>query len=400
LTTKTRNIRFSPRVENIQVSPTLQVLNRATELIASGVDIVDFGPGEPDFRTPVCAAEAGKRAIDEGFTRYTNASGTNELREAIGRHYAGRYNIELDRRNVIVGTGGKQELFNAMLALVDEGDEVIIPSPYWVSFPDQVTFAGGVPVFVDALTEAHFRPTFSLIERAVSPKTRGVILNSPCNPTGAVIREEELEKIIRFCADNDLFLIFDETYEFFVYGEEKHVSAAKYLAEFPETIIIVNSFSKTYAMTGWRLGFAIAHPDTIAAFGKIQSHSTTNPSSISQYAALEALRSGGPEVQKMYDAYVERRAWLVPALNNIPDLTCDTPDGAFYVFPNVSGFYGRGEVRDSTTLARYLLDQARVAVVPGCAFGADQYVRLSYATSLENIEKGVARIAEALGALR
>lgn len=399
MTTETKRIRFAARVDSIQVSPTLQVLNRAQELIASGVDIIDFGPGEPDFQTPECAATAGKQAIDRGFTKYTNASGTNELRDALAGHYASRYGVKLDRRNVIVGTGGKQELFNTMLALVDEGDEVIIPSPYWVSFPDQVLFAGGRPVFVDTLTEEHFRPTFRLIERAVTERTRGVILNSPANPTGAVIREEELDRIVRFCAANGLFLIFDETYEFFVYGGVRHVSAAKYLDEFPETVIIVNSFSKTYAMTGWRLGWAVAHPEIVAALGKIQSHSTTNPSSISQYAAVEALRSGAAEVKKMYEAYVERREWLVPAINAIPGLVCDAPDGAFYVFPRASAFYGRGRVHDSSSLCRYLLDEARVAVVPGCAFGSDEFIRLSYATSMENIQEGVVRIAEALARL-
>ena len=396
---KTRPIRFTTRVRSIQPSPTLQVLNRANELIAQGVDIVDFGPGEPDFQTPASVAEAGKRAIDRGNTKYTNASGTNELRDAIAQHYAERYGVSVKRSQVVAGTGGKQELFNTILALVDDGDEVIIPSPYWVSFPDQVTFAGGAPVFVPTRPEDGFRPTLSIIERAVTPLTRGVILNSPCNPTGAVITERELRNIVEFCAERALFLIFDETYEFFVYDGAKHVSAASYLDEFPETIIIINSMSKTYAMTGWRLGFAIAHPEIISAISKIQSHSTSNPCSISQYAAVEALRHASKEVQAMYEAYCERRAFLVPALNQIADLTCANPDGAFYVFPRASSFYGRNGIDDSNSLCRYLLEEARVAVVPGCAFGADEFIRLSYATSLDRIKEGVGRMREALARL-
>jgi aspartate aminotransferase len=393
------NLRLTRRVAEIQVSQTLAVLNKASELIARGVDVVDFGPGEPDFATPKAVAEAGKRAIDQGFTKYTNASGTKALRDAIAGRYNRRYGTKLAQANVIAGNGGKQELFNLMLSLVGEGDEVIIPSPYWVSFPDQVSFAGGRPIFAETQKENLFRPTLANIEAVATERTRGVILNSPCNPTGAVITERELAKIVEWCASREIFLVFDETYEFFVYDGNEHASAARWIEQFPETVIIVNSMSKTFAMTGWRLGWAVAHPDIIDALGKIQSHSTSNPSSIAQAAALEAINAPDSMVQPMYDAYRERRAWLVPAINSIEGFCCADPDGAFYVFPEVKEFFGRGPVRDSQSFATYLLDEARVAVVPGSAFGADDYVRISYATSMERIREGVARMKDALGRL-
>jgi aspartate aminotransferase len=391
-------IRFSDRVTAMQESPTLAVLNRATALIAQGIDVVDFGPGEPDFATPRSVGEAGKRAIDAGYTKYTNASGLKAVREAIAARYNKRYGLQLKVENVIAGTGGKQELFNVMMALLAPGDEVIIPSPYWVSFPDQVEFAGGKAVFAKTSVDDRFRPTMSAITAVATERTRGVILNSPHNPTGAVIRESELAKIVEWCASRDAFLLFDETYELFVYDGNEHASAAKWLEEYPETVIIVNSMSKTFAMTGWRLGYAIAHPQIISALGKIQGHSTSNPSTIAQHAALEALAGGVVEddVQRMYDAYRERRNWLVPALNDLPGTCCADPDGAFYVFPDISAHFGKAGITNSQTFADYLLDEARVAVVPGSGFGADAFVRISYATSMERLHEGVRRMDAAL----
>ncbi|HEV7921726.1 MAG TPA: pyridoxal phosphate-dependent aminotransferase [Thermoanaerobaculia bacterium] len=393
-------IRLTRRVTDIEVSPTLAVLNKANDLIAKGIDVVDFGPGEPDFQTPASIAAAGKRAIDQGFTKYTNALGTRSLRDAIASRYNRRYGTRLTNEHIIAGNGGKQELFNLMLALVDDGDEVIIPSPYWVSFPDQVAFAGGTPVFAATEASNHFRPRLAELEAVATERTRGVILNSPCNPTGAVIAESELARIVEWCVARDLFLVFDETYELFTYGENRHASAMRWFEEHPETIVVVNSMSKTFAMTGWRLGYAIGHPELIGALGKIQSHSTSNPSSIAQMAALEAL-SGNSEgdVRKMYEAYAARRAWLVPAINGIDGFCCADPDGAFYIFPDVSAFFGREGIRDSQTFATFLLDEARVAVVPGSAFGADHFVRISYATSMERLHEGVRRLREAVARL-
>jgi len=393
-------IRLTRRVSEMQVSPTLAVMNRALELKAQGVDVVDLGPGEPDFPTPQSVCAAGKRAIDDGLTKYTAGNGTKALRDALAARYNRRYGTSITAENVIAGTGGKQELFNVTLALVDEGDEVIIPAPYWVSFPDQVQFAGGTPVFARTDPQNEFRPTFADIQAAATERTRGVIINSPCNPTGAVIAEKELHRIVEWCASRDLFLMFDETYEFFVYDGAKHASAARWFDEYPETIVCINSMSKTFAMTGWRLGYAIAHKDVITAAGKIQSHSTSNPSSISQAAALEALGGGDDEVQRMWEAYRDRRAWLIPAINGIDGLCCAHPDGAFYIFPDVSAFFGRGGVRDSQTLTNYLLDEAQVAVIPGSAFGSDDHVRISYATSMERLQEGVRRIESALKKLR
>jgi aspartate aminotransferase len=394
--TAKQSMRLSRRVREIEISPTLAVLNRAQDLMSRGVDIVDFGPGEPDFPTPPSVAAAGKRAIDNGFTKYTNASGMKPLRDAIASRYGDRYGVKLTADHVIAGTGGKQELFNLILALVEEGDEVIIPSPYWVSFPDQVHFAGGTAVFARTETSEHFRPTLEAIEAVSSERTRGVIINSPCNPTGAVISESELRKTIEWCSERDAFLIFDETYEFFVYDGARHVSAMQWFEQHPETIVVVNSMSKTFAMTGWRLGYAVAHPDLIAAAGKIQSHSTSNPSSISQVAALEALNGDGSEVRRMYEAYCERRAFLVPAINRIDGFRCPDPDGAFYLFPEIAAFLGKGGIRDSQSFADFLLEEARVAVVPGGAFGADDHIRISYATSMERIREGVRRIEAAV----
>jgi aspartate aminotransferase len=389
------SVRLTRRVTGIRISPTIAVMNAAQELIGKGVDVVDFGAGEPDFPTPPSVAAAGKRAIDKGLTKYTSNAGTKALRDAIASKYQKQWGARVTAENIIAGTGGKQELFNVVLSLVEEGDEVIIPSPYWVSFPDQVQFAGGTPVF--AKTESpEFKPTFDAIAAVATERTRGVIINSPCNPSGAVIDPSELEKIVEWCSARDAFLLFDETYEFFVYHGAQHVSAMHWYNEHPETVIAVNSMSKTFAMTGWRLGFAVAHPNVIAAASKIQSHSTSNPSSISQAAALQALSGEAPEVQQMHDAYSERRSWLVPAINAVDGLFCSDPDGAFYIFPEVKSIYGKGKVRDSNTFAQYLLDEARVAVVPGIAFGSDDHVRISYATSMDRLHEGVRRIEAAL----
>ncbi len=395
-TTIKPSIRLTRRVLEIQISPTIAVMNRAQDLAARGVDVVDFGPGEPDFATPARVSRAGIRAIEQGYTKYTNALGLKALREGIATRYNSRYGTHIGVEHVIAGTGGKQELFNLILAMVDTGDEVIIPSPYWVSFPDQVQFAGGRPVFAPTDPKNRFRPTLASIASVATEHTRGVIVNSPHNPTGAVIEEAELGKIVEWCAARDIFLLFDETYEFFTYGDHRHASAIRWFDEYPETVAVVNSMSKTFAMTGWRLGYAVAHPTLINAVGKIQSHSTTNPSSISQAAAIEALGSDPSVVQAMHDAYSERRAFLVPALNAIDGFYCADPDGAFYLFPDVSAFFGRGDIHDSNAFATYLLDEARVAVVPGTAFGADGYVRISYATSMERLREGVARIERAV----
>lgn len=385
----------------MEPSSTLLMLERAKELAARGISVIDLGAGEPDFPTPARVCAAGKEALDRGLTKYTSVAGSPELRAAVADRYNRRYGTSLTPAHVIAGTGGKQELFNLVLALVEPGDEVIIPSPYWVSYRDQVSFAGGVPVHAPSLPENGFRPRADEIERVITDRTRGVIINSPSNPTGAVIEEAELRGIIELCVAHELFLIFDETYEFFTYDGRKHVSAMRWFEEYPETIAVVNSLSKTFAMTGWRLGFAVAHPGIIAALGKIQGHSTSNPSSISQHAAIEALRGGDgdDDIRLMHETYATRRDWIVPALAAIPGIECAPPDGAFYVFPRVNQLFGRKGISDSETFATFLLDEARVAVVPGSAFGVGEYIRISYANSLENIQEGVRRMRGAIDRL-
>ncbi len=392
-------LRLASRLSRVQPSKTFAVAALANALRARGVDVIDFGPGEPDFVTPVSIRDAAKRAIDSGFTRYTNVPGCDELRDAIARKYSARYGLSLSVKNVVTGTGGKQELFNVAFSVVDPGDEVVIPSPYWVSFPDQIVLAGGEPIFVHTSIEEHFRPTAKLIESGFSPRTRAVILNSPCNPSGAIVQESELRKIVELCASRGVLLVYDETYEFFVYDGQRHASVMQWFNEFPESMVAISSFSKSFAMTGWRIGYAVGHPDLVAALSNLQSHSTSNPSSISQMAAIAALQGESDEVQRMHEAYVERRKWIVPALNEIPGIECADPDGAFYVFPRVKALYGKAGIRDSQDFATYLLEKAAVAVVPGSAFGEDDCIRLSYATSIESIREGVRRMRAAVEAL-
>jgi aspartate aminotransferase len=388
--------RFATRMSRLTPSPTLQVMRRAAELQAEGIDVIDLGPGEPDFETPEAVCAAAKEAIDRGHTRYTDTPGVIELRSEIARSYNRRYGIDIQPSNVVAGCGGKQELFNLMLALVDEGDEVIIPAPYWVSFPQQVSLAGGRPVYVDLDREQGFRPTAAVIEKAVTERTKVVILNSPSNPTGAVIEADELEGIVRLCHERGLVLISDETYDRFIYDGHTHFSAASWIGEFPETVTVVNSMSKTYAMTGWRIGYAIGDAELMRGVSSIQSHSTSNPSSISQFAAIAGLQSGDESLNEMMRAYSERRSWLIPQISSIPGFSCDPPGGAFYIFPQVSDLYGREGITDSSTLAEFLLERARVAVVPGIAFGNDEHVRISYATSMENLHEAVNRMRGAL----
>ncbi len=389
-------VRLASRMSRLTPSPTLQVKKRASELRAQGIDIIDLGPGEPDFATPRNVARAGERAIENGLTKYTDSSGTPELRKAIAESYNGRYGTKFTGANVIAGCGGKQELFNLMCALIDEGDEVILPAPYWVSFPQQIDLVGGRSVIVDLDIANGFRPTPEQIRGAITERTRALILNSPSNPTGAVIERDALGAIIEMCAERDIVVIYDETYEYFVYDGNEHVSAAEWFHQHPGTVVIVNSMSKTFAMTGWRIGYAIADEPLIKAMSSVQSHSTSNPSSISQYAALEAIKGGRESIEEMINAYSTRRSWLVPQLSSLPGFSCDPPGGAFYVFPHVADLYGKGGVTDSTSLTSFLLDRARVAVVPGIAFGNDDHVRISYATSLEKLQEAVTRIREAL----
>ncbi|MDD5542053.1 MAG: pyridoxal phosphate-dependent aminotransferase [Acidobacteriia bacterium] len=382
--------KLSKRTQRISVSATLNVLSEAEKLKARGIEIFDFGPGEPDFPTPENVKEAGLRSIRTNFTKYTATSGIMPLREAMARRHARDFGSQYTAQETIVSVGGKQALFNAIASLVDHGDEVILPTPFWVTFQDLVTFFGGTPVFVPATEENDFCLKAADIERAITPKTKLIIINSPNNPSGGVVDDQEFRKIARVVIDRDLFLLSDEAYSHFLYEGRKPFSIASVGEELKSRLVIIGTLSKTYAMTGWRLGYGLAPTVLIQQMLKIQSHSTSNAASISQQAALEALNGPQDSVTRMLGEYTRRREYVLNFLKTIPGLHCARPLGAFYVYPNISAFYGRKGIQNSMDFAKALLDQARIAVVPGEAFGTREHIRISYATSMETLERGLA----------
>jgi aspartate aminotransferase len=387
-------VKLSNRASSIGESATLRVTRRAAELRARGVSVVDLGAGEPDFPSPAVAVEAARRALANGFTRYTPGSGLPALREALAESCRQRYGAPWQASQSIITVGGKAALFQLALALFEEGQEVVLPSPCWVSFPEQIQFAGARPVTVPTSGEDGFRIHAGPLLEAVTERTRAILLNSPCNPTGGIVEAEDLRRIVAFAAERGLLVISDETYERFVYGG-RHASAASLAAEFPETVAVVGSFSKTYAMTGWRIGYLLGPLELVQAVENIQSHATSNPTSFAMVGALEALRHAEPEVEVMMAEYRARREMLVPLLNDIPGFRCRPPDGAFYAFPDVSACFRPGR-EDSVALAEFLLEEVGVAVVPGAAFGAGNHIRLSFACSRANLQEGLERIAAAL----
>ncbi|MCX8036688.1 MAG: pyridoxal phosphate-dependent aminotransferase [Candidatus Sumerlaeia bacterium] len=394
-------MKISARVKSIAPSATLAVTNKANALKAQGVDVVGFGAGEPDFDTPDFIKEAAKKALDAGFTKYTPSAGTPELRKAIAEKFKKDNGIEYTPEQILVSCGAKHSIYNAVQTLVDPGDEVIFQAPYWVSYPEFVRAAGGTPVIIPAGVEQEFKMTADQVHEAITNKTTLCILNSPSNPTGAVYTKEELLAIMDVLSDHGVSVISDEIYEKLLYDGLEHVCVPALAPEYKESTILVNGVSKTYSMTGWRIGYLAGPKDVVAAMSRLQDHSTSNPTSISQRAALAALQGDQSIVQTMLKAFDERRRYMVGALNEIPGVRCPMPKGAFYVFPDVSGCYnkplkGGKVVKTSFEMADYLLETARAAVVPGGAFGDDRCIRLSYATSLEQIKKGIERIAEAL----
>jgi aspartate aminotransferase len=376
-------------------SATLRVARRALELKARGVSLVDFGAGEPDFDSPGVAVEAARRALADGFTRYTAGSGTPELREALAESARTRYGAPWKARQAVVTVGAKAALFQLALALFEDGQEVVLPSPSWVSFDEQIRFAGARPVPVPARIDDGFRIHAGPLLEAVTERTRAFLLNSPCNPTGGVIAAADLREVVRFAAERGLLVISDETYERFVYGQP-HASAAALAAEFPETVVLVGSFSKTYAMTGWRIGYLLGPPAVVQAVEAIQSHATSNPTSFAMVGALAALTGAEMAVTEMIAEYQARRELLIPRLNQLPGFRCQPPDGTFYAFPDVSAAYRPGR-QGSMEFAEFLLEEARVAVVPGAAFGADDHVRISFACSRAQLLTGLERLAAVLG---
>ena len=372
------------------------MIAEAEKLKSRGVDIADFGPGEPDFPTPDHIKKAAIRAIEQNFTKYTATGGIQPLREAICVWHERELGSHYEPKECVVNVGGKHSIFNMVSVLVQQGDEVIIPAPYWVSYPDIVKYAGGKPVYVESLPEHGFSVKASVIEKAITPKTRMVILSSPNNPTGGVIPPDEYEHILAACKKHNVWLMGDECYSHFTYDPHKPYSIAS-AAGSKDHVIIIGSMSKTFAMTGWRIGYTLAPEALIQATVKLQSQSTSNPTSIAQHAALEAMRGSMDSVPVMLAEYEKRRKRIVEGLRAISGVTCEWPGGAFYAFPNVAahlanGNSGRALAKDTTELAKILLDQARVALVAGDAFGAPGYLRLSYATSIERIDEGLRRL--------
>ncbi len=394
---------LAERARRIKPSPTLSMDAKAKAMKAQGVDVVNFGVGEPDFDTPDHVKDAAIRAIREGFTKYTPVGGIDDLKKAIVQTFGRDDNLEYTPEEIIVSCGAKHSLYNIAQALYGPGDEVIIPSPYWVSYPDQVLLNDATPVFVETSEQGGFLMQPEAFEAAITSKTRALILNSPSNPTGMIYNRKTLEEIAEVAIRHNVFIVSDEIYSKLVYDGASHVSIASLGREIRDRTIVVNGLSKSFAMTGWRIGYAAGPKEIIKAMTSIQSQSTSNPTSIAQKAAVAALTGPQDFILKMRDEFDRRRRFLVDSLNRISGVNCLTPTGAFYVFPNVSKCYGRGskkfKINSSLDLASYLLEQARVALVHGEAFGNDAYIRLSYATSLETIEKGVNRIAEALAPL-
>jgi aspartate aminotransferase len=396
-------MRVSARASRVAGSATLEVMKAAAALRAKGVDVVDLGPGEPDFPTPQFIKDAAVSAIAGNFTRYTDAAGTPELRAAIADRYAREWNSPWGADEVIVTAGGKQALHTAVLALFQEGDDVLIPSPYWVSFPEMVKLSGARAVTVPTSSAQGFRLAARDVEAAATPATRGVIVNTPNNPTGAVMDPEEVEAVVRLAARRGWVVLFDECYDRFVF-EGRHVSAAAFAAAFPQTVLVAGTFSKTYAMTGWRIGYALAAKPLIDVMSRIVSHATSNVCSIAQKAAFAALDrrvEASRAIDAMLGEYARRRAFLIPALDALPGVSCARPGGAFYAFPDVSAHYGRTiggvEVTDSNSFAKALLQSVAVAVTPGAAFGEDRCIRISFATSLERLEEALRRLGGVLG---
>jgi aspartate aminotransferase len=385
-------MKFADRVSRISVSQTMAVNEKALAMKAKGIDIVDFGAGEPDFPTPENIKQAAVRAIETNFTRYTSIGGTPELKKAIVESHARLHGSSYDVSECLVNVGGKHSIFNTVSAIVDGGDDVIIPTPYWVSFADIARYAGGRTVFAETSEAEGFRLTAKLLEGALTPKTRLLIANSPSNPSGAVIDDEEFIRIAALCRDRGIVLLSDECYSRFLYDGRKPFSLGSH-PEFRDTVVIAGSLSKTYAMTGWRIGYVLGSKDLIAAVQKIQSHSTSNPTSISQKAALEALTGPQESVAMMLAEYAKRRDFVVQGLNAIPGVRCTNPGGAFYAYPNIASSFQRG-IKDSLDFSIQLLEKAHVAVVPGSAFGTTEHIRISYATSIEQLGKGLERIAQ------
>jgi len=383
---------LTDRINRIEVSATMAITAEALKLKAQGIDLADFGAGEPHFSTPQHIKQAAIEAIEQNVTRYTAVAGTPEVRKAIVDRHAADFGTNYALDECVFTTGGKLALFNAVQALVSHGDEVILPVPYWVSFKDIIQYAGGKVVYVESDESKNFSITAKMIEAAITPRTKAIILNSPSNPSGAVVSPEDLEAIVRLAHARGIYLLLDECYVYLNFTG-KIVSGASF-TDCKEHVIVLGSLSKTYAMTGWRAGFALGPKQVISAMSKLQSQSTSNAASMVQRASIAALTGSQECVAEMRADYIKLRDRILEGFKTIPGLTCTVPEGAFYVYPNVSAFIGKGGIKSASDLAAKLLSEAHVVVVPGEAFGTDAHIRLSYAVSAEVIDKGVQRLRE------
>jgi len=388
---------LSNRIQRIEVSATMAVVAEAEKLRASGADLVDFGAGEPHFATPQHIKEAAIAAINGNFTKYTAVGGTAELRDAIIKRHATDFGSDYKREECMASVGGKHALFNAIQVLVDHGDEVILPVPYWVSFKDIIRFAGGEPVFIPTDEKHDFALTAEMVERAITPRTKMIILNSPNNPSGAVMKPEDMISVLRLAHEAGIYVVSDECYVYLNFTGR--LFSAGQLHEVRERLLILGSLSKTYAMTGWRLGYVLGPAPIVSAMNKLQSQSTSNPASIVQKAAVTALTSSQDCVKEMLAGYIHLRDKVVDGLRAIPGLTCASPNGAFYAYPNVSHYFEKGGVNSASDAARKLLHEAHVVVVPGEAFGTQDHVRMSYAVSEKELDRGLERMRQFFASL-
>ena len=390
-------LKLTDRINRIEPSATLAVVAEADKLRQQGIDVVDFGAGEPHFATPQHIKDAAIAAIQGNFTKYTPVGGTAELRDAIVHRHAVDFDSDYRREETVASVGGKHALFNAVQVLVDHGDEVILPVPYWVSFKDIVRYAGGNCVLLETDEAQGFRVTAEMIERLVTPRTRLIILNSPANPSGAVMSPEDMTEVVRLAHERGIWVISDECYVYLNYTPKRFSVGS--LREYREHMVIVGSLSKTYAMTGWRLGYALGPAPVLSAMQKLQSQSTSNPTSIVQKAAVTALKGPQQCVADMRAEYINLRDHVVNGLRSIPGVKCTLPEGAFYAYPNVSAFFGRRGIGSASDLAGKLLREAHVATVPGEGFGTSDHIRVSYATSVAELDRGLERMRKFLGSL-
>jgi aspartate/methionine/tyrosine aminotransferase len=395
---------LSERANQIGESPTFKVNAKAKEMKAQGIDVIDLSVGEPDFPTPENVKKAAVKAIEENFTKYTQIDGMPSLKQAVIEKLKKDNGLDYDKNQIIISSGAKSSLYHLIQAIINEGDEVIVPAPYWVTYPHTVSLANGKPVTIQAKEENGFLITPEQLKSTISPKTKAIILNNPCNPTGAVYKKIQLEALADVILEEDIFVIADEIYEKLVYEEAEFHSFASLGEEVKKKTVIINGVSKAYSMTGWRIGYAAGPAEIISAMNRIQGHTTSSACSISQKASLEALSGPQNTISKMASEFQRRRDYTLMRLKSIQGISCFESKGAFYLFPNVSSFFDKefknNQIRNSFGLAYYLLKEAQVAIVPGKAFGAEGYIRISYATSMENLEEGMDRITQALSELK